>query len=142
MYPKMRSRYKVVWVVSALPIECVPEFKTLNDHATAKANSRELPAPVVIHRHAEDDKVIIHDDKKASWSSATMSCQQPNDRLCTALQLDGWQSGRLRTLGKRVFLNRNPGFESLPIRNHFSAQHCPAGMRTLVRLPHAKRDSV
>ena len=28
-----------------------------------------------------------------------------------ALQLDGWQSGRLRTLGKRVFLNRNPGFE-------------------------------
>ena len=30
--------------------------------------------------------------------------------------LDGWQSGRLRTLGKRVFLNRNPGFESLPIR--------------------------
>ena len=33
-----------------------------------------------------------------------------------ALQLDGWQSGRLRTLGKRVFLNRNPGFESLPIR--------------------------
>ena len=32
------------------------------------------------------------------------------------LRWDGWQSGRLRTLGKRVFLNRNPGFESLPIR--------------------------
>jgi hypothetical protein len=49
-------------------------------------------------------------------SPATMSCQALDDRLCTALQLDGWQSGRLRTLGKRVFLNRNPGFESLPIR--------------------------
>jgi hypothetical protein len=27
----------------------------------------------------------------------------------------------LRTLGKRVFLNRNPGFESLPIR-HLAAE--------------------
>ena len=38
-------------------------------------------------------------------------------RLDPQAYQDGWQSGRLRTLGKRVFLNRNPGFESLPIRH-------------------------
>jgi hypothetical protein len=38
-------------------------------------------------------------------------------RVSISRCLDGWQSGRLRTLGKRVCPNRHPGFESLPIRH-------------------------
>jgi hypothetical protein len=57
-----------------------------------------------------------------------------------SLPLDGWQSGRLRTLGKRVFLNRNPGFESLPIRKYGSATALSAGMRTLVRAEQSETD--
>jgi hypothetical protein len=38
-------------------------------------------------------------------------------RVSISRCLDGWQSGRLRTIGKRVCPNRHPGFESLPIRH-------------------------
>jgi hypothetical protein len=53
-------------------------------------------------------------------SAPTLSCQALDDRLCTALRLDvaEWS---LRTLEKRVFLNRSPGFESLLLRKRNKA---------------------
>lgn len=56
--------------------------------------------------------------------SACFGCageQRPCTRAVSAQDVrafsDGWQSGRMRTLGKRVRLNRLRGFESLPIRS-------------------------
>ena len=54
------------------------------------------------------------------------------------LPLDGWQSGRLRTLGKRVCPNRHPGFESLPIRN----SHKQHGLKDLCKTFRLNREVV
>ena len=70
-----------------------------------------LPRPLHLTAKSHDSRTKLSVFTQASVANFTRTRYVENPFF-----KDGWQSGRLRTLGKRVFLNRNPGFESLPIR--------------------------
>ena len=50
-------------------------------------------------------------------------------------QTERWQSGRMRTLGKRVGGQPSPGFESLSLRHYLPLSNCFKFVKNFITIP-------